>query len=143
MTTTVDELRSFNRFYTRQIGLLDENLSSSPFSLAEARVLYELAKGQAQTAADLSRELGMDKAHLSRILARFRARGLVLSEISPRHAKHRLLSLTRAGQAAFAILERGTVAQMESLLARTAMYSAFPSVHPVKARAHSLISCSL
>ncbi|MDB5410784.1 MAG: MarR family transcriptional regulator [Rhodospirillales bacterium] len=114
--TTVDEVRRFNRFYTRQIGLLDEHLSNSPFSLPEARVLYELASGKAETAAQISRSLSMDKGYLSRILSRFRARGLVTSRVSPDHAKHRLLSLTQAGRKAFAALERGTVDQMEALL---------------------------
>ena len=117
MTAPVAELRSFNRFYTRQIGLLDETLSDSPFSLPEARVLYELAQGSAGTAAELSRLLGMDKAQLSRLLARLRARGLVATRVSPEHAKHRLLSLTAAGRSEFAALDRGTVARMEQLLA--------------------------
>jgi DNA-binding MarR family transcriptional regulator/GNAT superfamily N-acetyltransferase len=115
--TAVDQLRQFNRFYTHQIGLLDEHLSRSPFSLSEARVLYELAAANAETAAELSRALGMDKAHLSRILARFREQALVTSRPSPEHAKHRLLSLTGAGREAFAALEQGTVAQMQDLLA--------------------------
>jgi DNA-binding MarR family transcriptional regulator/GNAT superfamily N-acetyltransferase len=115
--TAVDDLRSFNRFYTRQIGLLDEHLSNSPFSLPEARVLYELTTSTATTAAQLSRALGMDKGYLSRMLARFRSQGLVTSRISPDHAKHRLLSLTPAGRRAFAALERGTVDQMKALLA--------------------------
>ena len=76
MATAVEELRGFNRFYTQQIGLLSEGLTGSPFSLAEARVLYELASGAVETAADLSRALSMDKAHLSRILARFKSQGL-------------------------------------------------------------------
>ena len=67
--TMIDEVRSFNRFYTRRIGLLEEHLSNSPFSLVEARVLYELARGEpGATAADLCRALDMDKAHLSRVL---------------------------------------------------------------------------
>ena len=116
--TMIDEVRSFNRFYTRRIGLLDEHLSNSPFSLVEARVLYELARGEPRaTAADLCRALDMDKAHLSRVLARLRGAGLVLAEPSPRHAKHRLLSLSAAGQEAFASLERGTTNQMAALLA--------------------------
>lgn len=115
--TAVDELRRFNRFYTRQIGLLDEHLSHSPFSLPEARVLYELAAGNADTAAELSRALDMDKSQLSRIIARFRAQRLVNSRPRPNHAKHRLLSMTKAGHKAFADLERGTVAQMKDLLA--------------------------
>jgi DNA-binding MarR family transcriptional regulator/GNAT superfamily N-acetyltransferase len=116
MRTSVAELRSFNRFYTRQIGLLDEHLTGSPFSLAEARILYELANGTAETAAGLARLLGMDKAYLSRVLSRFRSRGLVSSRVSPSHAKHRILSLTEAGREAFAALDRGAVAQMERLL---------------------------
>ena len=58
----VGEVRSFNRFYTREIGLLAEHLPQSEFSLAEARVLYELAQAGEQTAADIIRTLGMDKA---------------------------------------------------------------------------------
>jgi DNA-binding MarR family transcriptional regulator/N-acetylglutamate synthase-like GNAT family acetyltransferase len=114
--TAVEEVRRFNRFYTRQIGLLDEHLSNSRFSLPEARVLFELAAGSVATAADLSRALGMDKSHLSRILARFRSQGLIRSRVSPEHAKHRLLSLTRAGRQAFAALEQGTVRQLRGLL---------------------------
>jgi DNA-binding MarR family transcriptional regulator/GNAT superfamily N-acetyltransferase len=114
--TTVEEIRSFNRFYTRRIGLLEEHLSSSAFSLVEARVLYELARGEAGTAADLCRALEMDKAHLSRVLARLRAQGLVAATVSPRHAKHRLLSLTEPGREAFAALEQGTRAQMDAML---------------------------
>lgn len=114
---TVAEVRDFNRFYTRQIGLLREHLPPGECSLAEARVVYELAKGGEQTAADLARTLDMDKAHLSRIVARFRTRGLVASRVSPDHGKHRLLSLTEAGRALFARLDQGSRAQMEAILA--------------------------
>jgi DNA-binding MarR family transcriptional regulator/GNAT superfamily N-acetyltransferase len=116
MSHVVEEIRSFNRFYTRRIGLLEEGLADSPFSLVEARVLYELARGDLSTAADLCRSLDMDKAHLSRVLARLRAKDLVAAEISPHHAKHRLLSLTAAGRKAFAGLEQGAKAQMNALL---------------------------
>ena len=117
MTSPVAEIRSFNRFYTRRIGLLDEHLSDSPFTLPEARVLYELARGEAGTAAALSRRLDRDKAQISRLLARLRARGFVTAAASPHHAKHRLLALTAAGRDAFAALDRGAAAQMEALLA--------------------------
>lgn len=117
MTAAVEAVRDFNRFYTRRIGLLREHLTDSSFTLPEARVLYELAKGSAPTAAALTRELGMDKAHLSRLLARLRKRGLVTSRVSPDHAKHRLLSLTAAGRRAYAALEREMVSQMGVLLA--------------------------
>jgi GNAT superfamily N-acetyltransferase len=76
-----------------------------------------VARGSNQTAADLSRALDMDKAHLSRNLARLSARGLVAAEPSPRHAKHRLLSLTAAGREAFAKLDKATIAQMTAMIA--------------------------
>ena len=66
----VAELRAFNRFYTRILGLLDEHIVDSPFSLAEARVLYEISTLRHTTAADLSRSLGLDPGYLSRMLRR-------------------------------------------------------------------------
>ena len=114
--TAIDEIRSFNRFYTREIGLLDEHLPASDLSLAEARVLYELAQQAGQTAAEIGRRLTMDKAHLSRILARFRTRGYMSSRPDPAHRKRLILSLTDAGRAAFAQLDAGTRAQMEGML---------------------------
>jgi DNA-binding MarR family transcriptional regulator/N-acetylglutamate synthase-like GNAT family acetyltransferase len=112
----VAEVRRFNRFYTRVIGLLNKHLPESDVSLAEARVFYELAKGGEQTAAEITRRLAMDKAHVSRIAARFAARGYLARRVSPAHGKQQLLSLTPAGEAAFAALERGTVTQIEGIV---------------------------
>jgi DNA-binding MarR family transcriptional regulator/GNAT superfamily N-acetyltransferase len=115
--TLTDEVRSFNRFYTREIGLLNRRLPATDLSLPEARVLYELAHAPAgRTAAEIGRALGMDKAHLSRIVARFRGRGLAQSRVSPEHGKLRLLSLTAAGRSAFAVAEAAARAQVEALL---------------------------
>ena len=76
--TLTDEVRSFDRFYTREIGLFERHLPASALSLPEARVLYELAHAPEPgcTAAEIGRRLRMDKAHLSRIIARLRARKL-------------------------------------------------------------------
>ncbi|MEZ2346515.1 GNAT family N-acetyltransferase [Terriglobus sp. RCC_193] len=116
-SSLVDQVRSFNRFYTREIGLLAEHLSGSEFTLAEARVLYELAQTQEQTAADIVRGLGMDKAHISRIVARFQNGGLVKSRISPEHGKHKLISLTAAGKKVFRRLNDRTEEQIATLVA--------------------------
>ena len=113
----VERVRIFNRFYTREIGLLAQHLPQSNLSLAEARVLYELAQCGEQTAADIIRSLRMDKAHVSRIVARFRNTGLLKSRVSPEHGKHKLLSLTAAGKREFKRLNDGTESQIEGLLA--------------------------
>jgi DNA-binding MarR family transcriptional regulator/GNAT superfamily N-acetyltransferase len=115
-TCLVEQVRIFNRFYTREIGLLAEHLPGSEFTLAEARVLYELAQSREQTAADIIRSLGMDKAHISRIVARFQNAGMVKSRVSPEHGKHKLLSLTVPGRKAFQRLNDGTEAQIKALV---------------------------
>ncbi len=116
--TLTDEMRSFNRFYTLKIGLLNRSLPATDLSLPEARVLYELAHAPegGRTAAEVGRTLEMDKAHLSRIVARFRARGLAASRVSPDHRKHRLLTLTEAGRKVFAAADAAARTQMDALL---------------------------
>jgi DNA-binding MarR family transcriptional regulator/GNAT superfamily N-acetyltransferase len=116
--TLTDEVRSFNRFYTREMGLLNRSLPATDLSLPEARVLYELAQAPegGRTAAEIGRTLRMDKAHLSRIVARFVTRGLAASRVSPEHRKHRLLSLTEAGRRVFAAAEAGARAQVNALI---------------------------
>jgi DNA-binding MarR family transcriptional regulator/N-acetylglutamate synthase-like GNAT family acetyltransferase len=116
--TLTDEVRAFNRFYTLKIGLLNRSLPATDLSLPEARVLYELAHApeSGRTAAEIGRALGMDKAHLSRIVARLSARGLMASRISPEHRKHRLLSLTEAGAKTFAGADAAARTQVDALL---------------------------
>jgi DNA-binding MarR family transcriptional regulator/GNAT superfamily N-acetyltransferase len=118
MASEVSRLRSFNRRYTEVLGLLNERLDGSAFSLSEARVLYELAHERDQTAADIARRLRLDPGQLSRILKGFEQGGLVAAEISPGHARHRLLSLTRAGRQEFAKLDRQTETAIGALLDR-------------------------
>ena len=99
--TLTDEVRAFNRFYTREIGLLNRSLPATDLSLPEARVLYELAQAPegGRTAAEIGRTLNMDKAHLSRVVARFLARGCWRAAESARTiASTGLISLTDAGE---------------------------------------------
>ena len=76
--TRVAAVRGFNRFYTKQIGLLRNGYLQSTFSLSQVRVLYELAHRDGHTATDLSKELGLDSGYLSRILVGFSKRGFLL-----------------------------------------------------------------
>jgi DNA-binding MarR family transcriptional regulator/GNAT superfamily N-acetyltransferase len=112
----VEAVRRFNRFYTRQIGVLEEGLLRSPFSLAEARVLYELAQRDQPTAAELCKELGLDAGYLSRILRGFARRGLVEKRPSSTDGRQSLLALSTDGRAAFGLLERAARDQIGALL---------------------------
>src|SRR3569832_736326 len=97
----VAAVRAFNRFYTRQIGLLSDKHLGSPFSLTEVRVLYELAYRERLTAAEIARELGLVAGYLSRMLAKFRKRRLVSREQSKTDARQSHLSLTKLGRKVF------------------------------------------
>ncbi len=114
----VEAVRRFNRFYTRRIGVLEEGLSRSPFSLAEARVLYELAHRHPATAAWLAEELGLDAGYLSRILRRFQEGGLLDRTPSDTDGRQSLLRLTDAGREAFAALDAGSRGEVGALLGR-------------------------
>ncbi|MCW5632840.1 MAG: MarR family transcriptional regulator [Rubrivivax sp.] len=127
-------LRAFNRFYTRRIGVVGERVLGSPFSLAETRVLWEIAhdgaggraahadgtitpRGSGPTASSLARALELDAGYLSRLLASLRRRGLVQAVVDAADRRQRHLRLTAAGRRAFAPLERRSQQQMQALLA--------------------------
>ena len=76
-------VRRFNRFYTQHLGVLQDGWLQSPFSLAEARVLYEMHRRRSTTATDIGRALGLDAGYLSRILGHFEKAGLIRKERSP------------------------------------------------------------
>ena len=115
----VEAVRRFNRFYTQRIGVLQGGLLNSPFSLSEARVIYELAHHETTTAAELSKELNLDPGYLSRMLRGFVAKRLIEKSRSRRDGRESILRLTDEGQAAFAMLNaraRQDVARMLSSL---------------------------
>lgn len=121
MTLTNDHpdvaaLRAFNRLYTNRLGLLNAHLDQSPFTLTEARILYELAHRDEPTAADLMRALQVDRAQLSRTLKRFADRGLVEKSDHPDGGRRRPISLTPAGRSTFAALEQNTCTAVGALL---------------------------
>jgi DNA-binding MarR family transcriptional regulator/N-acetylglutamate synthase-like GNAT family acetyltransferase len=100
----IETVRRFNRFYTKKIGVLHEGLLRSPFSLTEARVIYELAHHEKTTATELCNELGLDAGYLSRILRGFKKRNLIKKQFSQTDGRQNLLSLTKRGKEAFAML---------------------------------------
>ncbi|MGP6191976.1 MAG: GNAT family N-acetyltransferase [Vulcanimicrobiaceae bacterium] len=109
-------VRRFNRFYTKQIGVLHEGLLRSPFSLTEVRVLYELAHRDEPTAAELGKDLNVDLGYLSRILRNFERRGFIEKTPSASDGRQMILSLTAHGRDTFEPLERSSQNEAVALL---------------------------
>ena len=112
----IKAIRHFNRFYTRQIGLLNLGLLDSPYSLTEARVIYELAQKETCTATELGSELNLDMGYLSRILASFQKNGLLQKEPAPRDKRQSLLRLSPSGQQAFTMLNERSSQEINNML---------------------------
>src|SRR3954468_19204462 len=93
----VAAVRAFNRFYTRKLGVLDQHLMQSPYSLSEARVLYELAHRQEPSAKEIGSGLGLDAGYLSRIVQKFDEDGLITREPLASDRRQYLLALTPKG----------------------------------------------
>lgn len=106
LATQVDAVRRFNRFFTQRIGVLDEGLLASRFTLTQARVLFEIAHCKSCTAGDLISLLGLDPGYLSRILQQFVDSGLVSRRRSTDDGRRTNLALSAKGRKSFAALER-------------------------------------
>lgn len=116
----ISAVRRFNRFYTRQIGVLRRTYLGSPYSLAEMRVLYEIAQAGtlgAHTATDIGRTLDLDAGYLSRVLRNFEKAGLISRKPSPDDARQSHLALTAKGAKTFAPYEKRSQDDVARMLA--------------------------
>lgn len=122
MTAVPDErvaaVRAFNRFYTDVIGVLGGGLLDTPYSLTEARLIFELAQQEAIEAPALRQRFELDAGYLSRILGRFERDGLVTRTRSVADARRQVIRLTAQGRAAYALLDARAAADVRHLLAR-------------------------
>jgi DNA-binding MarR family transcriptional regulator/GNAT superfamily N-acetyltransferase len=114
--SSVATVREFNRFYTRVIGVLDEGLLDTPYTLTEARVIFELAQGEQVEVATLRRRLGLDPGYLSRILSRYESDGLIIRSRSTSDARRQVVRLTAAGRSAYKTLDERSARQIQAVL---------------------------
>ena len=110
-------MREFSRFYTQRLGTLDEGLLETPWSLTEARVVFELAQAPSTDMAALRSSLALDSGYLSRLLARFDAAGLIARTVSAVDGRRQALALTAAGRKLFRTLDERSNTQVAALLA--------------------------
>lgn len=113
-----DTVRRFNRFYTRQIGVLQEHLLQTEFSLTEMRILYELGHRADLTSADLCQALGLNAGYLSRIISGFEKKGLIAKSRSATDARAQQLQITEAGKAVLGPLEQASRDEVVAMLQR-------------------------
>src|SRR3954452_9562268 len=111
-------VRRFSSFSTRQLGLLQESLVATRFSLSEARVLYELATRDSVTASELAADLDLDHGYLSRILRRFAEDGLLAKKRAADDARQSVITITAKGRKVFAPLNKGSHDQIAAMLAK-------------------------
>jgi DNA-binding MarR family transcriptional regulator/ribosomal protein S18 acetylase RimI-like enzyme len=112
----VETVRRFNRFYTGRIGVLPEQYLGSGYSLAEARLVYELGRRGQCTATELGRELELDLGYLSRLLQGLKRRGVIQGRASPEDARRRVLALTSKGQKSYLALDERSRKEVGGML---------------------------
>lgn len=132
---TVEAVRHFNRFYTKQVGALREGLLQSPYSLTEVRVLYEISRRDSPTAAELCKDLGLDAGYLSRILRDFVKKGLIEKRTSKSDGRRSLLRLTKKGEKEFVALNARQDEEVAAMLdnlppeAQTRLIESMRTIH--------------
>jgi DNA-binding MarR family transcriptional regulator/GNAT superfamily N-acetyltransferase len=112
----INTVRAFNRFWTERIGLLQAGLLDTPYSLTEARVIFELGRRAPVDVAELRRALALDSGYLSRIIGRFKADGLVVTQPSPQDARRQVVELTGRGGEVCADLGNRSAEQIAALI---------------------------
>lgn len=112
----VGEIRAFNRFYTDIIGLLDAHLLDSAYSLAEARIIYEIYTGKSVQASQIMTAMHIDKSYLSRLLKKLEKEGLISKTPSEDDARASLISLTEKGLKVFKTLNKASDDQIDELI---------------------------
>ncbi len=138
----VDAIRRFNRFYTRKIGVLTDKLLSTPYSLTEARILFELGQQPELTATKLAEMLPVDAGYLSRILASFEKKGLIKRKESQTDGRRRVLNLSIKGRQAFTVLNDAAVAEVNAMLdgltvdKRTRLVGAMAAIESIISKRH-------
>lgn len=115
--TIIEEIRAFNRWYTGVIGLLDDVILESSFSLPEARILYELYHREGIQAGEITAMLGIDKGYLSRMLDQFTRQQLIVRKRSTEDGRVQHIFLTAKGRTAFEALNQASITQVEGMLA--------------------------
>ena len=120
-TEVVRQVRAFNRFYTDVIGLLDKHLLHSAYSLAEARIIYEIYTGKSVRASHIMAVMHIDKSYLSRLLKKLEKDGLIAKKASDQDARAVLISLTGKGISEFEILNQASDRQITGLIKNLGM----------------------
>jgi DNA-binding MarR family transcriptional regulator/GNAT superfamily N-acetyltransferase len=131
-------IRSFSRFYTRKLGIIEPRLLHSPWTLQEARIIYEIAQHEGCTATDLTRMLGLDPGFLSRTLQALQRRQIVTRRPSKADRRASELALTAKGRAAFAELESRSRGEVADLLGTLDDRQRESVVHAMTTIAHTL-----
>lgn len=116
MESNIDAIRRYNRFFTRQVGVLREKLLHTPYSLTEARILFEIAHSDTRTASDLAQELGLDTGYISRILSKLDQQGLITKTRAVSDGRQFILRLTLIGEKAFSLLDQRSRHEVAEIL---------------------------